>query len=1264
MTSAPQIIVRLIFICGLALLLAFAGTSVQAEDNSSKTVTSTGDDANDETTLRGAIAAVDDGGTIDFNLSGDTTITLLTEDIDITKSLTIDGSNNGNPVTVQVATPGAEGSKFRVFEIGASGKTVNISNMTIMGGDISSLGGAGGSVYVTNGALTLENVTVQGSKGAMGGGIYVLGEPTLTLKNSTITGCKSSQTGAGIYSRGTLTVSMSTLSGNQSSGKGGGMYLSLGWRTVTITNSTIANNSASGDGEGLYLSTGTLSISNTILANNAIYDYYYSSGTLTDNGYNVVGNSNVASNASGGFNAPTSILYNTRYGENVTGDTAWSQGDGDLTNQNLNLSDTLADNGGPTQTLALSTGSFGIDAIVSFNTWNNSPVNGQNNFEDQRGTITESSSAISIGAYSAAPPMATTQDATNKSQTGATLNGTVNANPKSATVQFEYGEDTNYGTQVTADQSPVTGASDSSVSKAISALTASTTYHYRVCATSTDGTSCGVDKTFATTDSPAPSPTTSPVASAGPDQTVKSGTTVYLNGSGSKATAASATIDTWAWTKASGPANPTINNSTSQVASITPATDGTYIYKITVTDSNGKSASDTCVVNVSANKPPIARASGYAAISGSSASVTLEGATSVARDGAGITAYAWTQLSGPASPSLSGANSSQASCSTSTEGAYVYKLTVTDSNGLQNTDTVTVNVLFNNTAPTAQASASSKVDPGAAGVRLNGSGSTDSDGTIAAYSWTQLKGAAVTITNPDQAVATFNAPASDTGLLFLLTVTDNDGAQDSVEVAVNVTTGSVPDADAGAGQSTSNGQQVYLNGCDSTGNSLTFAWKQTSGPTVTLYNADTCKPYFYAQTVSSQSRNAAGGVAAQSVLSRNAAGGVAAQSVRTASTTSCAFELLVTDSSGFMSISETSVTVSSSSSPSPTPTPTPITLSNELLLWRNGANGKVCFWRIDVNGKLADTQQGSGWDYVSDNLTMDETWDLEGMLRVDGARTLIWRSSDTGEVRYWRLDDDGRILNETENSGWGAVSDKTLDAAWSYGGGLEVDGRPTIFWQPGTNTKVAYWRLGSDARLENRTLDDGWGWVTTDFPYHDSWRLLDAVSINGKPTLLWRSTVSNKIVSWQLDAASGESLAVSNLGEGPLDWQFVSDTPVGTNWTLKCQASIGDVPTLFWLDSQDGKVAYWRLNQDATIRTADTRPDWGLVNADFTLKNGWDIIGQAALDTGENLFLFNQDSGKVATWLVNSSDATYESWGMVNSDNAVSPDWQLNRVDE
>jgi len=95
-------------------------------------------------------------------------------------------------------------------------------------------------------------------------------------------------------------------------------------------------------------------------------------------------------------------------------------------------------------------------------------------------------------------PTATTEAAIYITPTTATLNGTVNATNLSTTVIFEYGTTISYGLTVTAVPNPVTGGNATSVSADISGLTSGTTYHFRVKAVNTGGTTYGDDQAFTT----------------------------------------------------------------------------------------------------------------------------------------------------------------------------------------------------------------------------------------------------------------------------------------------------------------------------------------------------------------------------------------------------------------------------------------------------------------------------------------------------------------------------------------------------------------------------------------------------------------------------------------------------------------------------------------------------------------------------------------------------------------------------------------------
>lgn len=96
------------------------------------------------------------------------------------------------------------------------------------------------------------------------------------------------------------------------------------------------------------------------------------------------------------------------------------------------------------------------------------------------------------------PPSVTTNWASDITSTSALLNGAVNPNGVDTTAVFEYGADTNYGVD-TSDISVGSGTSYVAVNAKISGLTPNATYHYRLVASNSDGTSYGQDRILTTT---------------------------------------------------------------------------------------------------------------------------------------------------------------------------------------------------------------------------------------------------------------------------------------------------------------------------------------------------------------------------------------------------------------------------------------------------------------------------------------------------------------------------------------------------------------------------------------------------------------------------------------------------------------------------------------------------------------------------------------------------------------------------------------------
>ncbi|WP_147446473.1 myxosortase-dependent M36 family metallopeptidase [Corallococcus sp. CA047B] len=344
-----------------------------------------------------------------------------------------------------------------------------------------------------------------------------------------------------------------------------------------------------------------------------------------------------------------------------------------------------------------------------------------------------------------------------------------------------------------------------------------------------------------------------PVAAATAPATVDEGTPgVALDASGSTDADRVDRNLTFAWTQTGSTPKVTLSGAATSKATFTApevTTDTQLTFTVTVKDGSAAVSTKAVAVTVkNVDRAPVANA-GADFEADARSSVTLAGSGSDA-DGTAVT-YLWEQTVGP-SVTLTGADTASASftapdVNTATE--LTFQFTVT-SGGQSTTDLVNVTVRKLNRHPVGEAPAAVSADEGS-NVELDASSITDPDGDALTYAWTQVGGPSVTATGTNAAVLKFTAPQvqADTAVAFSLVVTDADGATAGPFV-YTVTVKQVnqaPVAKARVISGVRGGELVKVDASTSTDpdhETLTYAWAQTGGSSVSLTGANAAEASF------------------------------------------------------------------------------------------------------------------------------------------------------------------------------------------------------------------------------------------------------------------------------------------------------------------------------------------------------------------------------------------------------------------------------------
>jgi hypothetical protein len=184
-------------------------------------------------------------------------------------------------------------------------------------------------------------------------------------------------------------------------------------------------------------------------------------------------------------------------------------------------------------------------------------------------------------------------------------------------------------------------------------------------------------------------PAGSPVANAGTDRTVvMPAETASLTGSGSSA---GGSIVTYAWHQIAGPSVAAMTGRTTTTAALDDLVQGTYQFRLTVTNNLGLTGYDDVTVHVTpAAGAPVVNAGSdqVVVLPGSSATVTGT-STDPANS---LYFHLWSQLSGPSLATRIGETTKTMTVTGLVQGTYIFRLRAFSNSGLVGADDVVVTV--------------------------------------------------------------------------------------------------------------------------------------------------------------------------------------------------------------------------------------------------------------------------------------------------------------------------------------------------------------------------------------------------------------------------------------------------------------------------------------------------------------------------------------------------------------------------------------------
>jgi hypothetical protein len=320
-----------------------------------------------------------------------------------------------------------------------------------------------------------------------------------------------------------------------------------------------------------------------------------------------------------------------------------------------------------------------------------------------------------------------------------------------------------------------------------------------------------------------------PIANAGPDQNVHLGDPVQLDGSASSDPEDEALNYLWEMVGRPAGSNAALDNPNAEKPSFTTDVQGAYTFRLIVNDGRLNSPADTVIIYTNYGTPVANAGVDQSVLFGTVAQ--LDGSDSTNPESSPLT-YQWAIDSGPAgsTAALDDPNAEKPSFTPDKKGVYVVSLVV--NNGVYDSGIDLVVISVYNNPPVARAGADITVEDLGGTAQLDGSASSDPDGTPLTYAWTIISrpyGSTAALSDAAIANPTF---APDIKGAYIMKLVVSDGDLSNADTVIVTYTNHVPVANAGDPIVIEFTQTAQLQGSasDPDGDPLTYAWTEISKP--------------------------------------------------------------------------------------------------------------------------------------------------------------------------------------------------------------------------------------------------------------------------------------------------------------------------------------------------------------------------------------------------------------------------------------------------